>query len=90
MTVSPDPHPLPPPQPPPCDEVPSSHDEPRDERSTVTRLALAALVSWERTFRLLVLIGVLSVVLVGLVLLAMWLLPIDISLGPLQITRRGN
>jgi hypothetical protein len=88
VTVSPDPTPLPPPQHPSCDEVPLPHDEPHDERSGVIRLALAALVSWPRTLRFLTITGVLLAVVTSVVVTTVWLLPIDVAVGPIEIGRR--
>jgi hypothetical protein len=68
----------------------ASDGEPRDERSPVIRLALAALVSWAATLRLLTILLTVLVVLATIALLAVLLLPIDIEIGPLHLTRRSG
>jgi hypothetical protein len=94
VTVSPDHGPLPDRQPPSCDEPLVSHDEPHDERSTVISLALAALVtslmSWARVVRFLVIVTVLVAVTTGAVLLVAWLVPGDVTIGPVRIIHRGD
>jgi hypothetical protein len=71
-----------------CDEVSPADDEPRDKRSTPFSLALAALVSWPATLRMLTVILAVIIVLAVITLLAVWLLPIDVSVGPVQVTGR--
>lgn len=56
-----------------------------DERChEVTSLAEEILSTWEKTFRAVFVI----VVLLGVIIVGLWLLPIDLHIGPVQITRR--
>jgi hypothetical protein len=75
---------LPGPQTPSCDDQPPTRDEEQSERHTVTRLAYRIVTSWPNTARLLAVI----VVAFGLVIFGLWLLQVDVQVGPLRIMRR--
>lgn len=84
MTIRPNESELPGRQAGSCDDEPLPRAEPHDERHTLTRLADRIVTSWPNTLRLLAVITVLF----GLLIFGLWLLQIDLQLGPLHITRR--
>jgi hypothetical protein len=84
VTIRPDTPELPDGQHPSCDDQSLTNDEPCDERHALTRLADRIVTSWANTTRLLVVLTVLIVLLTA----ALWLLPVDVRIGPFQIIRR--
>jgi hypothetical protein len=77
MTIRPDDKPLP-------GDVGDLSSGDGERRAPVTSLAEEILSTWEKTFRaVFVIVVLLAVIIVGL-----WLLPIDLHIGPVQITHK--
>jgi hypothetical protein len=62
------------------DEQPSSSAE----RQSIYGLSKVVLATWPSTIRFLVVVGALAL----LVILGLWLLPIELRAGPIEITRQ--